>query len=382
MCNSGNLCKFAILNRYVMQNEEKTKRNNPIKSIIQLVIFVGIGVFFIWLSLRGMTADDYGKIKEVLISINNPQSWFFIFLCMLCGAVAHYVRALRNILLIEPLGYKVRKSMGFFSVMVCYLANLGLPRAGEVLRCVFLQKYEKVPFQKTLGTVVAERAYDIVCWLFFLIIVIVMNTALLSQIVMDEQSGITLGMALQQKMVTMVHNYKLYIALAVLIIMGFVIYKTRERWGKISFFVKIKNFFVGIWQGLISIKDVKKPWLFVFYTLLMWFLYFLGTYVCFFAFDFLRHLGPSPAFTVLILSTVAYMVAQGGLGAYPWMVAQVLLLYGVAKEAGLAAGWIGWLSQTVMIIVIGIISLIIASFMKDNNENTNVTEAEKIPTDK
>jgi hypothetical protein len=365
-----------------MQNEEKTKRNNPIKSIIQLVIFVGIGVFFIWLSLRGMTADDYGKIKEVLISINNPQSWFFIFLCMLCGAVAHYVRALRNILLIEPLGYKVRKSMGFFSVMVCYLANLGLPRAGEVLRCVFLQKYEKVPFQKTLGTVVAERAYDIVCWLFFLIIVIVMNTALLSQIVMDEQSGITLGMALQQKMVTMVHNYKLYIALAVLIIMGFVIYKTRERWGKISFFVKIKNFFVGIWQGLISIKDVKKPWLFVFYTLLMWFLYFLGTYVCFFAFDFLRHLGPSPAFTVLILSTVAYMVAQGGLGAYPWMVAQVLLLYGVAKEAGLAAGWIGWLSQTVMIIVIGIISLIIASFMKDNNENTNVTEAEKIPTDK
>ena len=65
-----------------MQSEQKTKKNSPIKSIIQLVIFVGIGVFFIWLSMRGMTAEDYGKIKEVLISINNPQSWMFIILCM------------------------------------------------------------------------------------------------------------------------------------------------------------------------------------------------------------------------------------------------------------------------------------------------------------
>lgn len=161
----------------------------------------------------------------------------------------------------------------------------------------------------------------------------------------------------------------MYIALAALVVLAFVIYKTRSKWSKISFFEKVKNFFVGIWQGLVSIKDLKRPWLFVFYTLLMWFLYFLGTYVCFFAFDFLRFLGPAPAFTVLILSTVAYMVAQGGLGAYPWMVAQVLLLYGVSKEAGLAAGWIGWLGQTVMIIIVSIVALAIASFMKPKEEN-------------
>ena len=112
------------------------------------------------------------------------------------------------------------------------------------------------------------------------------------------------------------------------------------------------------------------------YTVLMWFLYFLGTYVCFFAFDFLRDLGPAPAFTVLILSTIAFMVAQGGLGAYPWMVAQVLLLYAVTVEKGLAAGWIGWLGQTVMIIVFGIASLIIASFMKDSTENVEKQEEE------
>ncbi|MBO4654161.1 MAG: flippase-like domain-containing protein [Bacteroidales bacterium] len=350
-----------------MQNERKTTKTNYLKSVIQLIIFLSIGVFFIWLSLRGMTADDYGKIKEVIVSINNPKSWFFIICSMLTGAVAHYVRALRNIEMIRPLGYEVRKSMGFFSVMVCYFANLGLPRAGEVLRCVFLQKYERVPFQKSLGTVVTERAFDIVCWLVLLIVVIVLNTALLSQVVMDEQTGITLGETLQLKISSMLINYKIYIILGVLAILGVIVYKTRAQWGKISFFVKIRNFFVGIWQGLVSIKDLKKPWLFVFYTVLMWFLYFFGTYVCFFAFDFLRDLGPAPAFTVLVLSTVAFMVAQGGLGAYPWMVAQVLLLYGVAKEAGLAAGWIGWLGQTVMIIVFGIASLIIASFMKEQN---------------
>lgn len=359
-----------------MQNEQTTKKNNPIKSIIQLVIFVGIGVFFIWLSLRGMTPENYAEIKKEILSINNPKSWMFIILSMAAGACAHYMRALRNIEMIKPLGYKVRKSMGFFSVMVCYLANLGLPRAGEVLRCVFLQKYEKVPFQKSLGTVVAERAFDIVCWLFLLIIVIILNTSLLSQIVVEEQSGLTLGAWMQQKGMSMLTNYKMYIALVVLVLLGILIHKTRHKWGKISFFVKIKNFFVGIWQGLISIKDLKKPWKFILYTVLMWFLYFLGTYVCFFAFDFLRDLGPAPAFTVLILSTIAFMVAQGGLGAYPWMVAQVLLLYAVTVEKGLAAGWIGWLGQTVMIIVFGIASLIIASFMKDSTENMVKQEEE------
>ncbi len=345
------------------EEKEKTKKGR-LKSVIQLMIFLGIGVFFIWLSLRGMTEKEYAEIKNVILGINNPRSWFFIVLSMIIGCIAHYVRALRNITLIEPLGYTVRKSMTFFSVMICYLGNLGLPRAGEVLRCVFLQRYEKVPFQKSLGTIVAERAFDLLCWIFLLIIVIVLNTALLSQIIVNDQSGQTLGVWMQEKAYSMLHNYLMYVAIILFALVIFVIYKTRDKWGKIPFFVKIKNFFVGIWQGLISIKDVKHPWLFVLYTVLMWFLYFLGTYMCFFAFDFLIDLGPAPAFTVLILSTIAYMVAQGGLGAYPWMVAQVLLLYGVTKEAGLAAGWVGWLGQTMMIIVVGIISLIIASFMK------------------
>lgn len=345
------------------EEKEKTKKGR-LKSVIQLMIFLGIGVFFIWLSLRGMTEKEYAEIKNVILGINNPRSWFFIVLSMIIGCIAHYVRALRNITLIEPLGYTVRKSMTFFSVMICYLGNLGLPRAGEVLRCVFLQRYEKVPFQKSLGTIVAERAFDLLCWIFLLIIVIVLNTALLSQIIVNDQSGQTLGVWMQEKAYSMLHNYLMYVDIILFALVIFVIYKTRDKWGKIPFFVKIKNFFVGIWQGLISIKDVKHPWLFVLYTVLMWFLYFLGTYMCFFAFDFLIDLGPAPAFTVLILSTIAYMVAQGGLGAYPWMVAQVLLLYGVSKEAGLAAGWVGWLGQTMMIIVVGIISLIIASFMK------------------
>ena len=134
---------FLQVKYKIMPEEKEKSKQKKIKSLIQLVVFVGIGVFFIWLSLRGMTSDDYSKIKEVLIGINNPQSWMFIILSMLIGACAHFVRALRNIVMIEPLGYKVRKSMGFFSVMVCYLGNLGLPRAGEVLRCVFLQRYEK-----------------------------------------------------------------------------------------------------------------------------------------------------------------------------------------------------------------------------------------------
>ncbi len=103
---------------------------------------------------------------------------------------------------------------------------------------------------------------------------------------------------------------------------------------------------------------------------MLWVLYFLGTYFCFFAFDYLAHLGPSPAFTVLIFGSFGFMIAQGGLGAYPLIVAGVLVLYGIEYNAGLAAGWIGWAVQTVMVIILGIASLVITS-LKDRKKEIN-----------
>jgi uncharacterized protein (TIRG00374 family) len=343
-----------------------------VKKIIQLLIFLGLGIFFIWFSVKDLSPEDIAIIKESATGILNPKSLFFIFISMVCGAMAHYFRALRNILLIDPLGYKVRKTTAFYSVMTLYLANLAIPRLGEVLRCTFLQRYDKVPFQKSFGTVVVERALDLLIFVFLFILIIFLNKGLLSDFVINKQEGITLGARLDEIWATLwVMKYFIVCCLVgfivVLIIFRHIkkkrtIQKKKKKQSKII--LTIKKFVVGLWQGLISIKDLKHPYLFIIYTIAIWVFYYLGVYFCFFAFDFLQHLGPMPAFVVLVVGSIGFMIAQGGLGAYPLFVAGILVLYGVDYAQGLAAGWIGWTAQTIMILVVGFTTLILASFLK------------------
>ena len=107
--------------------------------------------------------------------VNNPRGWFFIGLSVAAIVAADLIRAARAELLLKSIHYKPRFSMMFYSVMVCYIANLALPRLGEILRCTFLQRYENIPFQKSLGTVILERAVDVVCWLALLIVALLLN---------------------------------------------------------------------------------------------------------------------------------------------------------------------------------------------------------------
>jgi uncharacterized protein (TIRG00374 family) len=346
-----------------------------VKKIVQLLIFLGLGVFFIWFSVKDLNPEDVEIIKSSITGILNPKSLFFIVLSMLCGVIAHYFRALRNILLIDPLGYKVRKTTAFYSVMTCYLANLAIPRLGEVLRCTFLQRYDKVPFQKSIGTVVVERAFDFLIFILLLVLIIFMNKGLLSDWIIDKSKGITLGVWLDEKWIWIWGMKYLILGVLVGITAVLLVYihikkknaaaKTNKKQSKIMTF--IKNIVVGLWQGLISIKDLKQPYLFIIYTIAIWLFYFFGTFLCFFAFDFLQPLGPMPAFVVLVAGSIGFMATQGGLGAYPLVVAGILVLYNVDYAQGLAAGWIGWSAQTIMILLVGFSILILASFLKIEN---------------
>lgn len=338
--------------------------SEKLKRFIQLVIFLGLGVFFTWFSVKDLTAEDYNMIKESAAQVGEGNGWFFLLLSALFIVLAHYIRALRSVLLIEPLNYKVRKSMSFYAVMVCYFANLAIPRIGEILRCTFLQRYEKVPFQKSFGTILTERAIDLILFVVLFISAIFVNQNALSQMIVDREQGITLGMRIENMASSLIHNHMIYILLGGLVLLIVLIYFTRHRWGKINFLVRVKNFMGGIWQGLISVKDIKHPYLFVIFTLLIWVCFFASTYVCFFAFDFLSHLGPVAAFSVLGFGTLGFIIAQGGLGAAPLIIAATLVLYNVDYTASLAAGWINWTLQTITVIIVGLVSLVLASFAK------------------
>lgn len=307
--------------------------------------------------------------------VNNPQGWLFIGLSVLAIVAADLIRAARAELLLKSIHYRPRFSMMFYSVMVCYIANLALPRLGEILRCTFLQRYENIPFQKSLGTVILERAVDVVCWLFLLIIALLLNNGLLSNLIVDQSQQLTLEEWFAQKGLSYVGNYLLYIIIGVIVLLIVVIRLTRNWWQKRPALVKVADFFKGIWRGFVSIKDIPNPWHFVFWTVAMWVSYYLGVYLFFHALPYLQHIGPGAAFTVLIFGTIAFMISQGGLGAYPLITAGIVMLYGISYTQGLAAGWIGWILQTVVSLVLGLFSLIATSFYKRH-------DAAEIPEEK
>lgn len=254
--------------------------------------------------------------------------------------------------------------MAFYSVMVCYLANLALPRLGEVLRCTFLQRFERVPFQKSLGAVLTERAVDVLCWAVMFLVAIAMNTGMLNQLVIDDNTNMTIGMWMETKGLSVLGDYFIYILLAFIALIVLVGYLTRKWWMKSKLMMKVWDFILGIWQGFISIKNLPKPGLYVLWTALMWVFYLLGNLLCLYAFPFLNGAGVGAAFTVLTFSTIAFMVSQAGLGSYPLIVAGILMIYGADYTQGLAAGWIGWILQQVVVLVLGFASLILASFYK------------------
>ena len=349
----------------IQENMEKLKKILP--DILKVTLFLGLGILFIWLSIKDLSKEDVQMIFSSMSLVNNPRGWFFITLSAAAIVAADLVRAARAKLLLKSIHYKPRLSMMFYSVMVCYLANLALPRLGEVLRCTFLQRYENVPFQKSLGTVILERAVDLVCWLFLLIVAMLLNNGLLSQLVVDQETGTTLQEWFAQKGLSYIGNYLIYIVIAVIALIVIIIRATRNWWQKKPALVKVADFFKGIWHGFVSIKDIPKPWHFVFWTVAMWVFYFFGVYLFFHALPYLQHVGPGAAFTVLVFGTIAFIISQGGLGAYPLITAGIVMLYGISYTQGLAAGWIGWILQTAVSLVLGFFSLAVTSFYKKHD---------------
>ncbi|WP_317235296.1 lysylphosphatidylglycerol synthase transmembrane domain-containing protein [Niabella ginsengisoli] len=116
-------------------------------------------MFLIWWSLKGLTQDDKLHISSAL----SKGRFWLVFPGIIVLLFSHWVRALRWRLIIEPLGYKPSKLNTFFAVMIGYLANQAVPRLGEVLKCSTLTRYEKIPLDKLVGTVILERLVDVIC---------------------------------------------------------------------------------------------------------------------------------------------------------------------------------------------------------------------------
>ncbi|MES2005061.1 MAG: lysylphosphatidylglycerol synthase transmembrane domain-containing protein [Bacteroidota bacterium] len=326
--------------------------NKKLVSILQYLFFLGLGVFLVWWSLHKIPDEKWGEFKRSLLT---ARYWLIIPVFLILS-LSHVLRALRWRILMLPMGYTPSFLNTFFAVMIGYLANLAVPRLGEVLKCTLLARYEKVPAEKLVGTIVAERAFDVISLgLVFLL-------ALISQFDVVGEYGTQLFRQLFENKRGHFSMVKLGIVLGVIAVVLIVIRVWFKQFSHLAIVILAKKILRGIWEGLISIRKLKQKGLFIFYSVSIWALYIGGTWVGLLATTGTSHLGLPQAISGLAFASIGMIVTPGGIGAYAYFLAKVLEKNDIPFEIGFANGTLQWFAQFGIVVLVGSLSLVLLPF--------------------
>ena len=328
-----------------------------ILSALKYVIFLGAGLFLIWWQLHEMTPEQEASFRDAL----RNADYILIIPVVIMNLLSHLSRSMRWKLLMEPLDYRPKLKNVFAVTMVGYLANGAVNRLGEVLKCTFLAKYEHLKADQLIGTILIERAFDLICYLIFIVITVLIQLDVLGAYTANTLRNLAHGGGRPLW-------GKLLILAAIIFLIVFIAKKIFAHYPHTKPIIKIKNFFTGIGTGFATIKSLRHRKLFLLHTLFIWSMYLLQIYLAFKAMDATAHLGIKAACTVLSLSTLAMILTPGGIGSFPIFVANTLLFYNIAITHGAALGWLIWGVSTAIVIIAGMLSLVLLPYL---NKNTN-----------
>lgn len=323
---------------------------------LKTTFFLGIGILLIWLVVKNLTEKD----KTEILHSFSQANYGVILLIMLLGICSHISRAIRWQIMIEPLGHKPGFMNTIMAVLVGYLANLAVPRIGEVTRCGVIKRYEHLPLDSVFGTVVIERLMDTLLLLIVSIITIVWQFDVLSTKLFEAYH--TFVKPSQNTDAVSIKTIVI-IGLATFLLALFMF---RKKIMKSKLALKLVGFLKGFSAGLKTITQLKKPFWFIFHSVFIWVIYFLGIYVGFKALPETSSLGVGASFAILFFGTFAFVLVQGGIGAYQIIVQNTLVIYGISANVGYALGWIIWSSQTLAIVIGGLLSLILLPILNKN----------------
>ncbi len=319
------------------------------KVILQYLFFFSLGFLFVWLSVKDIDAEKWGQIKFALSNARYALA-IPVFL-ILIGS--HYVRALRWRLLMAPLGYTPTRSNVFFAVMIGYLANQGVPRLGEVLKCTVLARYEKIPADKLVGTIILERMIDALCLLTVFGITLAIQPGLYAKL----QSTVFAGGATSDSGPSL--GSIIFYGVLVLLLLLLVYWMIKNKKRPADLVRAMKDIVRRVWIGLGAIRQLKRRGLFVLYTILIWILYLSGGYIGFQALAATSQYGLPEAFTVLSAGSIGMIITPGGIGGYPLLIEGTMMLYGLQQSIAAAFGWLLWIAQTTVILIGGLLSFVL-----------------------
>ena len=288
--------------------------------------------------LRATTTED----RKLIFDYVKNADLRFIMLSVLFGILSHISRAYRWKFMLAPLGYKPRFVNTILAVLIAYIANLGIPRSGEILRATTLSSYEKIPFEKSFGTIIAERLVDLIFLLSFIFLALILQYDLIWQILKEKQISVST-----------------IIAAAVIAMTTFICLKFLFENNHSKPINRIKTFLKGLGEGILSFKSMTNKGAFLLHTVFIWIMYVAMFYVIKWTVPELENLGLSALLPAFVIGGLTISATNGGIGIYPFSVALMLSAFGISNESGLAFGWIVWTSQTLMIILFGSLSFFV-----------------------
>lgn len=308
-------------------------------TILQLVIFLALGGGIVWYMLSHMSDAD--KLTMMSSIADTNLAWMLPFL--ISFLLGHWARAKRWMLMLKPIGITPTTANTLFAVLIGYLVNLIPPRAGEIAKCTVLARYENMPADKMIGTIVAERAFDVVCLLIIITGGLLWQHEALGEYMTEQLRGHTPSTA---SIITTIA------VLAGIVVLLAVLYRRNKA-------SKLGRFIAGLRDGVTSIFLVRKRGLFMLYTVLLWGAYIAQLLIGFEAMTATNGLGAGAALMALIFGSVAIVAAPGGIALYPLLVGSLLHhAYHIPQGEATAFGWVSWAGLTIATLIFGFIAVI------------------------
>lgn len=302
-----------------------------IKKIINILLPLLLGVFLVYYAFNKFTPEQLAEMKSYFKGAN----YNFIVLSSIFSVVSLVSRAYRWKYGLDFLGYQSKFSTNLMAISIGYLMNLTIPRSGEVSRALVLQKYQKIPFDKGFGTIIAERVIDMVCLLVFVAIAFILQYNQLKDFLLEK-------IPLQNLLIVAIF---LLIAGAIGIYLVF--------YSSIKLFIFIRNKIKGLVEGVLSIFKMPNRLGFLFHTAVIWISYVLTFYFGTLVLEETSQISLGVVMISFVVGSLAVTFTNGGFGAFPLMISEILVLYGIASTVGTTFGWILWTSQTAIVVIMG-----------------------------
>lgn len=299
---------------------------------------------------------------NTIISGFKDANYIWVAFSIIVAIFANLVRALRWRLLIEPLGVKPSIKNVFGAVMIGYLANFAFPRLGEITKCGVIKRTDNASFESLIGTVLVERASDMVMLLFCVILVFFIKIDFFGDFLLNKIFKPVFFKASGFSYMSII------IFVSFLVIIYLLLHLVRKNVFGHKVKSRVKSMYYGIIDGLKSVSRMNRRGLFIFYSFLLWGLYLLMTWLLIFSTSATSGLSLIDSLFVMVVGSFGMIIpVQGGFGAFHIITATGLGLFGISYEDGLVFATIAHESQTILLITLGTISLAVLFLKKKPN---------------